>query len=459
VNTAKTFKTGGDPRGLPDYAALRDELAKLSHPARPDIDWGRVEQLSLSLFYNNGLELQTLCWYTLARSRLAGMAGLNQGLALLDRLITQQWGTLWPRPVHARMKILAGLSQRLQAVLRTLTLEYAQLPLIYEAEKYLNNVRDLLQRLELKNISQTAELALFMQNAAARLENQYASQSDPSASVISAADQEAEMPAEPASVKDDCDELQPAISDNVNVVDISAKPTPQANYSARFGPVTVSTDKAKKPLIKPALIAAGAGQVPANLEMPPVSSSRRVWRPFAAGMLTMLVLGAIALWSWQRFVPQPVSPVPAIGDEHELTTLAQLPPLWRQEYGFVLAARAEPAEAEMLKAQWQQYLLGNALPAESLSGWHQGMQGLQALTHRLNMLDERKGRYLTGSELKSMVFTITQNFSRSVPLEEQLYQLGQSDSATSGRAAQQAQVDMQLTQLLNRYALIKNQSE
>ena len=125
----------------------------------------------------------------------------------------------------------------------------------------------------------------------------------------------------------------------------------------------------------------------------------------------------------------------------------------------MLAARAEPAEAEMLKAQWQQYLLGNALPAESLSGWHQGMQGLQALTHRLNMLDERKGRYLTGSELKSMVFTITQNFSRSVPLEEQLYQLGQSDSATSGRAAQQAQVDMQLTQLLNRYALIKNQSE
>lgn len=87
------------------------------------------------------------------------------------------------------------------------------------------------------------------------------------------------------------------------------------------------------------------------------------------------------------------------------------------------------------------------------------MEGLQALTHRLNMLDERKGRYLTGSELKSMVFTITQNFSRSVPLEEQLYQLGQSENAASGRAAQLAQVDMQFTQLLNRYALIKNQSE
>ena len=458
MNTAKTFKTGGDPRGLPDYAALRDELAKLSHPARPDVDWTRVEQLSLSMFHNNGLELQTLCCYTLARTRLAGMAGLNQGLALLDRLMTQQWGTLWPRPVHARMEILAGLSQRLQAVLRTLTLEYAQLPLIYEAQKYLNNMRDLLQRLELKNISQTDELALFMHKTATRLENQYASQSDPSASVIPVADQEAEMPAESASVTVEPDERLPEIIDNVNVVNISAKPTPQANYSARIEPATVSGDAATKPSIKPASTEADADQVSAKPEIPHVSAPRQTWRPFAAGMLTMLVLGAIALWSWQRFVPQPVSPVPAIGDAHALTTLAQLHPLWRQEYGFVLAARAEPAETEMLKAQWKQYLMGNALPIESLTGWHQGMDGLQALTHRLNMLDERKGRYLTGSELKSMVFTITQNFSRSVPLEEQLYQLEQSESAASGRAAKLAQVDMQFTQLLNRYALIKNQS-
>lgn len=459
MNTPITFKTGGDPRGLADYAALRDELAKLSHPARPDIDWARVEQLSLSLFHNNGLELQTLCWYTLARTRLAGMAGLNQGLALLDRLMTQQWGTLWPRPVHARMEILAGLSQRLQAVLRTLTLEYAHLSLIYEAEKYLNNVRDLLQRLELKNISQTGELALFMHKAATRLENQYASQSDPSASVIPAADRKAEMPAESASVTVEPDERLPEIIDNVNVRDIPAKPTPLANYSARIEPATVSGDAATKPSIKPVSVTPDADQVPENLEITQVSSPSQAWRPFAAGMLTMLVLGAIGLWSWQKIAPQPVIPVPAIANAHALTTLAQLPPLWRQEYGFVLAARAEPAETEALKAQWQQYLSGNALPTESLSGWHQGMDGLQALTHRLNMLDERKGRYLTGSELKSMVFTITQNFSRSVPLEEQLYQLGQSENAESGRAAQLAQVDMHFNQLLNRYALIKNQPE
>lgn len=71
------LKTGGDPRTLPDYAALRDELGKLSHPARPDVNWHCVEKLSLALFEHNGVELQTAAWYTLARTQLGGLAGLN----------------------------------------------------------------------------------------------------------------------------------------------------------------------------------------------------------------------------------------------------------------------------------------------------------------------------------------------------------------------------------------------
>lgn len=44
------LKTGGDPRSLPDYAALRDEISKLTHPARPDVDWCYVETLCLRLY-------------------------------------------------------------------------------------------------------------------------------------------------------------------------------------------------------------------------------------------------------------------------------------------------------------------------------------------------------------------------------------------------------------------------
>jgi len=141
-------------------------------------------------------------------------------------------------------------------------------------------------------------------------------------------------------------------------------------------------------------------------------------------------------------------------NEAALKELEQLSPLWRQDYGFQLAGRAEPGEAEKLKAQWQHYLAGNALPPEALSGWRQGMAGLNEMTRRLNALDERKGKYLTGSELKSMVFTITQNFARAEPVEEQLYQMSQAGGGTRISAGQRAQTDMHLNQLLNRYALI-----
>uniref|UniRef100_UPI00208DD82E type VI secretion system ImpA family N-terminal domain-containing protein n=1 Tax=Escherichia coli TaxID=562 RepID=UPI00208DD82E len=61
------LKTGGDPRSLPDYAALRDEISKLTHPARPDVDWRYVETLCLRLYEHNGVELQTASWYTIGK--------------------------------------------------------------------------------------------------------------------------------------------------------------------------------------------------------------------------------------------------------------------------------------------------------------------------------------------------------------------------------------------------------
>lgn len=152
--SSRQIKTGSDPRTLPDYAALRDELSKLTHPARPDLNWHYVEKLCLSLFEQNGVELQTVAWYTLARTQLAGLPGLNEGLAILEALISHQWGTLWPQPVHTRMEILSGLSQRLQQLMRTLSLNYSDLSQLYQAEQQLTALGEVLQRLELKHLSQ-----------------------------------------------------------------------------------------------------------------------------------------------------------------------------------------------------------------------------------------------------------------------------------------------------------------
>lgn len=171
INSERQLKTGGDPRTLADYAALRDEMNKLTHPARPDVNWQHAETLCLSLFEHNGVELQTAAWYTLARTHLAGLYGMNEGLALLAALVVRQWGSLWPQPVHARVEILSALSKRLQQVMRTLTLTYADLGQLYQAEENLNALSDMLQRLELKHAAQLDALRSMMQNAAVRLEN------------------------------------------------------------------------------------------------------------------------------------------------------------------------------------------------------------------------------------------------------------------------------------------------
>lgn len=189
-----------------------------------------------------------------------------------------------------------------------------------------------------------------------------------------------------------------------------------------------------------------------------VQTTRYHRRTFAAGMLTMLLVGSAGWWGWQKINPAISAPVPMVANEMSLTTLGQFSPVWRQNYGFVLASRAESAEAEKLKARWQQYINANALPYEALSDWHQGMEGLQDLTRRLNALDERKGKYLTGSELKSMVFAITQNFGRTVPVEEQLYQLSQIESGIPLPATLLLKTDLHFNQLLNRYALIQQQA-
>lgn len=429
------LNTGGDPRTLPDYAALRDEMNKLAHPARPDVNWQHAEKRCLSLFEQNGVELQTAAWYTLTRMHLAGLYGLNEGLAILDALVSRQWGSLWPQPVHARMEILSALSKRLQQVMRTLTLTYADLSQLYQAEAHLNALSEVLQRLDLKHASQLDALRQQMHNAAVRMENSdNAEVSLPGETVISAGVSLAE-PAE-----------------NIRRVYV-AQPEPQANEHV-------------------------AAQTPAPT---------RPWKPFAAGMLTMLAIAGAGIAGWLTFSrPDPqqarlaatFAPLPAalsheqqVSLQHrslppeagikqtqqQLESVAQLTPGWAVSYGDSLVQQALtlwPDRAKPLAQQWQQRLNAAALPVENMNGWHQGMTQLQELANRLNALDEQKGKYITVSELKSAVFAMMQSFNRTVPVEEQLRQLSEQPSGEPWPAARQNQAEQHLQQLITRYALM-----
>lgn len=429
----RSLKTGGDPRTLVDYARLRDEINKLSHPARPDVDWHLAETLCLSLFEQNGVELQTAAWYTLARTQLAGLYGLNEGLAILSALVSRQWGSFWPQPVHARMEILSALSKRLQQHMRTQTLTYSDLSQLYQAEAHLKALDDVLQRLELKHAGQMEALRTLLHNASVRLEN--SAQDAPDGGHGIALPAAAGVPPEGAKW--------------VYV----AQPEPQPNIAVQES-------------------------------MPPPT---KLWKPFAAGMLTMLVVAGAAAWGWQ-YLHQPdplreqfsasISSLPAplsaaqiqsvrekglpaeegiTETQRQLARLAQLKPDWAIRYGDSLVQQAQalwPEQAKPLAQQWQQQIAAQAMPEENLEGWHQGMAQLEQLANRLNALDEQKGKYITVSELKSTVFTTMQSFNRAVPAEEQLRQLAILPDEKPWPAAQKSQLEQHLRQLMVRYALL-----
>jgi type VI secretion system protein VasL len=128
MTTHITLKTGGDPRTLPDYAALRDELSKLTHPARPDVNWQYVERRCLTV-RTERCGAADCCLVHPCPDSSVWLAGLNEGLAILEALISHQWDVFWPK-THAR-EILSGLSQRLQQRMRMLPLNNSHLSELY----------------------------------------------------------------------------------------------------------------------------------------------------------------------------------------------------------------------------------------------------------------------------------------------------------------------------------------
>jgi len=444
MSIERQLRTGGDPRALADYGALREELSKLTHPARPDVNWKKVEQLCLSLFQQNGIELQSASWYTQARMQLVGLPGLNEGLAILDALLSRQWPNLWPQPVHARMEILTGLSQRLQQSLRSLALEYRDLPEIYQAEKCINSLCDILQRLELKHVSQLGELSQFMHNAAVRLENMHAT-TDSAVAL-------------PASV----DKIQKAWTTDHHqpwVYVCHAEPAqPQV--------VIADTAPAKRPVqwkgfiagvVITALIGGGTLAGLAAFSHPPENKKLLATLPVFPQPLNAPSLAALKNQQSEMLNQQAASFIAAT--QQQTQRLAKLSPRWAQDTGTQLVHQAQvlwpdnPATAQLHK-NWTQQLNANAISMESLNSWHSANTQLQQLADKLNGLDEQRGKYMTVSQLKSAVFALQQTLNSSPPIEESLRKLSEAQQKNETSPQLTLQLDNQFTQLLNRYALL-----
>ncbi|AKP33016.1 VasL domain-containing protein [Yersinia aleksiciae] len=456
LNTESTLKTGDDPRHFAEFSALRNEIGKLHHPARPDVDWARVEQLCLALFRQNGVELQTTVDFTLARTHIAGIAGLCEGLELLAGLLSHQWSVLWPPQTHARVALLAWLSDRLQQVWRTMTLCYGDLAQVYRAERALEQLCTQLQTLELKHLSKLDGVRLMLHNAALRLESAEADSDTPDRLTVQAR--------------------------HAGITEPQRQPQPTFSSAATSAPLVYIVNEPAPPSVQVAL-------------SPPSPPRWKAGHGFVAGLLLMAVLMTACIYIWQSMSSNPVReallanarPLPTTlstksidelkkqasdaewahlaepvlqASGSQLDQLAMLPPLWAQMRGDELLAQVQqlwPASQEVkrLSTLWQQQREAGAAPLLELKHYALAQERLRQLAERLNGLDEKKGRYMTVSELKTVVFAIQQPLAKTLPLEELLRQYQeQSASGQTPSSVLRQQIDSRFSQLLNRYALL-----
>ena len=442
------LKTGGDPRSLPDYAALRDEISKLTHPARPDVDWRYVETLCLRLYEHNGVELQTASWYTIARMHTTGLSGLNEGLALIVALTRHHWSVMWPLNTHARLEIITGLFNRLQKTLRAMPPDDRDnLPLLYQTETFLKALSDTLARHELKQSSKVALPEAMVKGYITRLENQPV-QGETSSPVT--------LPA------------QALRSDAPDVQEHQTLPHSRLVY-------VVSETKAEP--------------TPSIQKSPPT-----FLKPFLAGVCAALLAVSVAIPGWQ-FLTQPspaeqqlralLTPPPDVLSAGQMTQLSRTPSLlnhaseWITLSGQQITRLTElplaynlqrsaqllqqlmvlfpdnPCVQEMVD-NWQKSIRSRALPEEAMTGWNEGMTLLQQLAERLNRLDEHRGEYITVSELKTAVFSIMQVFNRHIPAEELLRRYGETQKQ-NGSEHHKKQAETVLNQLRYRYQIINSE--
>ncbi|CCJ82249.1 FIG00553465: hypothetical protein [Cronobacter dublinensis 1210] len=139
--------------------------------------------------------------------------------------------------------------------------------------------------------------------------------------------------------------------------------------------------------------------------------------------------------------------------------LSRLPPDRNIRYGGELVRQVDALwpqnpQAQALALFWRQQIRAAAMPLQNLDGWQQGMTQLDQLAARLNALDERRGRYLTGSELKTMVFAIRQAFDATPPAEELLRRMAAQRQQGAVPEALRVEAESRLNQLLWRYVLL-----
>ncbi|VED37386.1 putative type VI secretion system protein [Escherichia coli] len=427
----QTIVTGSDPRALPEFSAIREEINKANHPSQPELNWKLVESLALSIFKANGVDLHTATYYTLARTRNQGLAGFCEGSELLAAMITHEWDKFWPQGGPARTEMLDWFNTRTGNILRQqVSFSENDLPLLYRTERALQLICDKLQQVELKRQPRVENLLYFVQNTRKRFEPQPGNRTDTAAqttvrTLVYAPESTASTTAEAVPPLPDLPEMRVEVRGVANNAD-----------NVRQG----STVKG-----------------------------------FVAGAACTAVIAAV-LWWWQAYpIQRQLTQVrdtaqgaatawlasPVLKEyEQYLQQLLDAPPLQPLETGMQMMRTADTLWPESLQQQeasrmWSNTLRNRAQASPQMKGWQQARQNLRDFAD-LMMKKETEKQGFTLSYIKTVTWQAERLLNQETPLEYLLTQYQETRARKQDTQALEKEINERLDGLLSRWLLLKN---
>lgn len=425
----QTISTGTDPRSLPEFSAIREEINKASHPSQPELNWKLVESLALTIFKANGVDLHTATYYTLARTRLNGLAGFCEGVELLAALIAHEWTKVWPENPQARTEMLDWFNTRTGNILRQqLSFVEADLPLLYRAERALQLICDKLQQVELKRQPRVENLLYFVQNTRKRLE------------------------------------LQPESSMN-----ISAQTTVRTLIYTPESTVSTTTAEITSP---PPDLPEMKVEVHHSAIPSAITASGCV-KGFMAGIASAAAI-AVVFWWWQVYPMQ--QQLAQVNDTAQgaatvwlsspsldsygprLRQLSDASPLQPLESGMQMIRIADNRWPESLQqqqatAKWNETLKNRAQNSPQMKGWLQTRQDLRAFA---DLIMQREKEGLTLSYIKNVVWQAERTLNQETPLESLLTQYQDAHMQGLNTDTLEKEINERLDGVLSRWLLLKN---
>ena len=425
----QTIVTGSDPRNLPEFIAIREEINKASHPSQPEMNWRLVESLALTIFKANGVDLHTVTYYTLARTRTQGLVGFCEGAELLAAMITYEWDKFWPQGGSARTDMLDWLNTRSGNILRQQTsFAESDLPLLYRTERALQLICDKLQQVELKHPPRVENLLYFVQNTRKRLELQPRNNTDavPQATVrtlVYAPESNAPMVTETLSSLPELPEMRVEVRGLADNGCIADQGSPVKGFMAGIAATAV------------------------------IAAVLWWWRVYPMQQQLAQVRdtaqGAATVWL--------TSPdLDSYGQQLQL--LPDTSPLQLLETGMQMMRTADTRWPESLQqqqasAQWSETLKTRAQNSPQLRGWLQTRQDLHAFAD-LVMQREKEG--LTLSYIKNVIWQAERGLGQETPLESLLTQYQDAQTQGQNTQALEKQINERLDGVLSRWMLLKN---